>query len=265
VDGSVFSRILVAYDGSERSLGSRAAATAVGAALGCPVELVHVVEADDPTDLLVEEARLVVAEHPAAGLIAEVRGTTPPGLLCLSSRGRSALGELVFGSVAARVLCDLDAPLLVVGPAIEPGRSRWRRMLVCLDGSATSASILPVARGVAVALDLEVVVLHVIYPLDPASGPDLDGAEEPQLIAAALERAASGFADDGVGVEARIVDATVVADAIAEQAAQALVDVVAMATHGRTGLRRLLAGSVAMDAIRRSPVPLLLQRPAELH
>lgn len=52
---------------------------------------------------------------------------------------------------------------------------------------------------------------------------------------------------------------------ITRQAAHRQIDVIAMATHGRTGLARLIAGSVASATVRQSTFPLLLLRPGNLH
>jgi hypothetical protein len=92
-----------------------------------------------------------------------VRATTPPALLCLSTHGRGPIGELVLGSVAAQLLRGLHHPLVMVGPEldIDPDPGRWSRMLVCLDGSATSATIVPIARSWALDLGLELHLLHV--------------------------------------------------------------------------------------------------------
>ena len=84
----MYSRVIVAYDGSQRSLVGRSVAARVADAFGCEFELVHVRVADDPPALGDGSVRVVSAKDPSAGLISEIRVTTPPGLLCMTTRGR---------------------------------------------------------------------------------------------------------------------------------------------------------------------------------
>ena len=80
-------------------------------------------------------------------------------------------------------------------------------------------------------------------------------ARELRQIGRALEQAGfSVFTDAAVG------DA---AETITTYAQDKTVDMIAMATHGRSGISRLLMGSVAEEVVRTSPIPVLLVRPAE--
>jgi nucleotide-binding universal stress UspA family protein len=65
----------------------------------------------------------------------------------------------------------------------------------------------------------------------------------------------------GVRIRARVEVATAIALAILEIARDEQADIVALATHGRSGIRRLALGSVADKVVRGSPVPVLLFRP----
>ena len=261
-------RVIVAYDGSERSLEVLPAAEAAADGFACPVEVVHVAERGSagitpPNDVSVTT---VPGDDPAASLLAEVHATEPDGLLCMTTRGRGAVGGLVFGSVAAELICDPSAPVLAVGPQCTPPSDGgpWSQMLVCLDGSATSASILPIARRWALELDLAVHLVHVAYPLpDPGSG-DFTVPEEERISTAALVRTAAEFKESGIAATWEVMEDVDTTTGIVGQAIHGNVDVIAMATHGRTGLARLLAGSTAMDTVRRSPVPMLLVRPERL-
>ncbi len=260
----MYARVIVGTDGSQRALRAVPVGTRVAAAFGCPLELVHVPAAEDRDGLDTGGALVVPATDPAGALVALAAETDPSGLLCLSSRGRSALGEVVFGSVAARVLRTLHAPLLVTGPAFEAPHPRWRRLLVCLDGSDTSATILPVATAWAHRLDLEVRLLHVAYPYGEAPAGEFGLAEEERAAARQLEAAAAELASAGLTVHRSIEEHTQPAVGIAERASRGGADLIALATHGRTGLARLVAGSVALEVVRRVDVPVLTVRPEQL-
>jgi nucleotide-binding universal stress UspA family protein len=126
-------------------------------------------------------------------------------------------------------------------------------MLVCLDGSATSATIVPVVRSWALELELELHLLHVAYPLgDPLAGelriPDEEEAATDQLIAVA-----DALRAEGIATTWEVDEDTHAASGIVAKLRHRAFDLVALATHGRTGLSRLLAGSVATDVVRRAP------------
>ncbi len=259
----MFTRVIVGTDGSERALQAVPIATHAAERFGCPVELVHIAADEDTADQDATGVR-VQAGDPAGGLVHLASETDPAGLLCLSSRGRRALGEAVFGSVTSRVLRTLHAPLLVVGPSLRPPLRPWRRVLVCLDGSAKAATIVPPVTAWAHHLDLEVELVHVSYPLgDPRSDylqvPDEERSAVEQLRAAATQLEAAG-----VSVRWSVIEHTLAAEGITQNADHSLSDVIALATHGRTGLARLIAGSVALDVVRHATVPVLTLRPEHL-
>lgn len=260
----MYSRVIVGTDGSQRALRAVPVGARVAAAFGCPLELVHVPAAEDPDGLDTAGARVVPGADPASALVALAAETDPPGLLCVSSRGRSALGEVVFGSVTAQVLRTLHAPLLIVGPAFEAPHPRWRRLLVCLDGSDTSASILPAVSAWARHLDLDVHLLHVGYPLGDGHVGDFVVPEEERTAARQVVAAAAGLESAGITVRWTIEERTQVAAGIVERASKGRADLIALATHGRTGLARLVAGSVALEVVRRADVPVLTTRPERL-
>ena len=260
----MYARVIVGTDGSQRALRAVPVGTRVAAAFGCPLELVHVPAAEDRDGLDNGGAQVVPGTDPAGALVTLAAETDPSGLLCLSSRGRSALGEVVFGSVTAQVLRTLHAPLLVTGPALVEPHERWRRLLVCLDGSDTSATILPVATAWAHRLDLEVRLLHVAYPYGEAPAGEFGLAEEERAAARQLEAAAAELASAGLTVHRSIEEHTQPAVGIAERASRGGADLIALATHGRTGLARLVAGSVALEVVRRVDVPVLTVRPEQL-
>lgn len=260
----MYARVIVGTDGSERARQAVPTAAYAAERFGCPVELVHVPADEDAVDLDTTDMRLVPADDPASGLVALATQTDPPGLLCLSSRGRRALGEVVFGSVASRVIRTLHAPLLVVGPSFRQPLRPWRRLLVCLDGSANAATILPHVDAWAQALDLEVELLHVAYPLGDPRGGYLQLPDEERVAAEQLGAAATELEAAGVAVRRSVVEHTYTAEGIARQAERSPSGLIALATHGRTGLARLIAGSVALDVVRHATVPVLTLRPEQL-
>jgi nucleotide-binding universal stress UspA family protein len=132
----------------------------------------------------------------------------------------------------------------------------YTRVLVPLDGSELAEAILPFVEQVAGPLDSEVVLLRVIEPLSPV-----------ELVASAGVGAPDTFA---LRVRTRVALGPPAEEILA--AAQATgADLIAMATHGRSGLGRVWFGSVAEAVLHAAAVPVLLIRttakattPAEL-
>jgi nucleotide-binding universal stress UspA family protein len=125
-----------------------------------------------------------------------------------------------------------------------------RRVLVALDGSAASEVVLRFVLEIAGPLDMTVLLLRVIESSVP---PMSDDAEEYLAAIAAALRAR--------GVEtAWMVRCGGPENEILAAADESGVDMIAMATHGRAGVGRLLFGSVAEAVLRRATVPVLMIR-----
>jgi nucleotide-binding universal stress UspA family protein len=128
----------------------------------------------------------------------------------------------------------------------------YERVLVPVDGSETAEAILPFAEKVAGPLDAEVILLHV---LADAKG----GFAFPNRVQAVehLNSLAERLADKGIRVRTGIRFGPP-PKAILAAADKWNVDLIAMATHGWSGLRRLVLGSVAETVLRAARVPVLM-------
>jgi nucleotide-binding universal stress UspA family protein len=136
----VYTRIVVGTDGSDRSLTAQPVGEAASVAFDCPLELLHVPASEDPPGLDTTGMTVRPAPDPAAGLVEHAAETDPPGLLCLSARGRGSVGELVFGSVTAQVIRSLHTPLVIVGPSVADASASagHRQGAVCSRSSRNS-------------------------------------------------------------------------------------------------------------------------------
>lgn len=155
--------------------------------------------------------------------------------------------------------------LLVRGHVRWPG-DRLPRILVPLDGSERSVTILPLVARLGRPLGAVIELLHVLGAMPPAAYPDLPLSlpdEGPGGVAATdyLERVAAPLAVDGLKVECVVLEGPA-ATMIARYAADARADLVAMSTHGRSGVARLLVGSVAEQVLRTAEIPILLWKAA---
>jgi nucleotide-binding universal stress UspA family protein len=105
-----------------------------------------------------------------------------------------------------------------------------------------------------------VVVLHVVLPPAVAYGEMMVALETEGEGKAALEaklRQLAQGAGGGVQIEPRVEAVGDPAEVICRTAREGKCDLIVMGTHGRTGLRRLLMGSVAEQVVRKAPCPVL--------
>jgi nucleotide-binding universal stress UspA family protein len=194
-------------------------------------------------------ARALTAIGDPARAITNAAAAEGVSLLAMTTHGHTGLARVVLGSVAEEVLRAADVPVWLAraGTTFRPIRT----LLVPLDGSELSASVLPAATEAARRLDASILLLHV-FPRRPERSeldrPALPLQEPQQVLARQGVRVASEF------YEGDPADRILLA--IRDQRA----DAVAMTTHGRTGLSRLVFGSVTESVVRRSPVPSLILR-----
>ncbi len=142
-----------------------------------------------------------------------------------------------------------------------------RRILVPLDGSDFSEAVLPHAQSLAQALDAEIILLYVVAEpsteFDPHTSPFSPPVEIRNTKAEAreyLKAACSKLEREEMRATYLIRDGAV-AETILEVAETMQAEMIAMSTHGRTGMLRLLMGSVAEEVVHRSPILVALIRP----
>lgn len=183
-------------------------------------------------------------------------------LIAISSHGRGGVVRMIAGSVAEEVLRKTEIPLLVTRP--DTRVHDWKRIVVALDGSPRSESIVPEAVRLAKKLGAVLEVLQVAVPVVAAAAgetPIILPAVDPMPYLKGVLRHL-----EELGVEARAV---ALEGRPAEEILRHLTDsassLLCMTTHGRSGLARILLGSVAEEIVRKSPCPVLLQRTVPAH
>ena len=285
-------RILVALDGSQLAEQALACAERLAAASSAQLILLRVVPFDiiqPPEDdfALADESRAYLRRtagdltarglavkaitkwgHPDKCILEEL-ATRRAGLVVMGTHGRSAPGRWLYGSVADAVLRASPVPVIVVPPPASVP-SRLERILVALDGSALSEASLPSAIELAAACAAELVLLAVV-PMPPYALYDegaalaaFDPGKEIDESEAYLNTVAKRLRKLGIYARTR-VELAKPEVSIAGVAAQEKAGLIAMATHGRSGLARLVLGSVATGALQRSSVPVLFVGPAALN
>jgi nucleotide-binding universal stress UspA family protein len=211
-------------------------------------------------------------EGTAAEAICTIARQAQANLVVMSTHGRSGFGRWLYGSVADAVMRRLPIPVLLISAVCG---SAWpvekpKRILVPLDGSRLAADVLPAAGALATSLgESEIILLAVIEPgmgiYPGAAVRDVPDSVQAQAHALAyLESVAHEIAGMSPGpVTYRAVYGNA-AQMIASIAHAAEVDAIAIATHGRGGLARLVLGSVATRTLQLATMPVLIYKPVVL-
>jgi nucleotide-binding universal stress UspA family protein len=148
----------------------------------------------------------------------------------------------------------------------------FNRILVCLDGSKLSEQILPYAEAQALRFGSKVTLLQ-IATLSSAglagagSSPYVDQmiVEQMQLAEEEaktyLQKTAEALKAKGLQVDAVVLRGTPAGEIIVDYASKNSIDLIAIATHGHSGLGRIVFGSVADYVLRRSNLPIMVIKP----
>lgn len=138
----------------------------------------------------------------------------------------------------------------------------YKRVLLPLDGSTTAEAIVPFLLEIAGPLDMEVTLLRVVVPT-PQTGIEAGVVDDIAAVQSDAEQYLAAIAAElrakGVRVKALVRVGQAVPEILAG-AREAEADLIAMTTHGRGGLGRLLFGSVAEAVLRRAEMPVFLMR-----
>ena len=219
-----------------------------------------------------------IAEGAPAEVILQTAEKEGATMIAMSTHGRTGLARWALGSVAEKVARASNVPLLLVRSFRRTAKSDlepivaqeipFRRLLVPVDGSATSMSVIGAAEKFAQLYGSDVMVLHVETPYVPPS-PILPGMDAvfPHMVPPATPsnqddvtaKAAHRFEQAGLQVT-RLTTLGEPASEILDLSVNRGMDLIALGTHGRSGLARWALGSVAERVLRSGEVPILLVR-----
>jgi nucleotide-binding universal stress UspA family protein len=290
--------VLVATDFSPTAVTALEWGASLARAHGCRVGLLHALDVHGPlTDFLPSSSELdsqlqqaaqqrleqsaadlrarglEVEIHLTAGVASQavVRAAAEHGaaLLVQGSRGLSkGLGHLFLGSTAQRVVQHSGCPVLTVHPDDAPSHEGLKRVLVPTDFSRDAENAARAAHRLLAAATMQITLLHAYHlPVEytaygtvPTAIPfhaDVGGIAEERLA-----EAAAGLRSEGVTADT-LAREGYPPEVIVDAARELTVDVIAMGTHGRTGLRHLLLGSTAERVVEHAPCPVLTVRQVE--
>jgi nucleotide-binding universal stress UspA family protein len=287
----LFSRILVAVDGSEPSKVATAVAARLAREHGGDLLLCFCVNWKpliaqfesigaivDPTptiEAMKERGRSVIAEASeiAKRMGVDARSRTAAGdptttvltlayetgstLIVMGTHDGAGVQRLLVGSTTTAVLRRSSIPVLMVRPGIAlAGEARrcFERVLVATDGSERSAGAVETAITLPPE-DRRELIFCSVAAVEPG---EASNAMDPQ---AAVDPALTNARAHGAHAEGRVLmghpSAALVAAAQREHA-----DLIVLGTHGRAGADRVSLGSVAERIVRTAPLPVMIVRGA---
>lgn len=192
------------------------------------------------------------ASEGVAKELAAIIDARPDGLVVMSSHGRGR-SAAVLGSVAEELLQLTFGPIIVVGPQAVPSAFDGP-LIVAIDGSDASELALPLAAAWGIELRVDPWVVQV---------GDADVAAPDDSTRSAHVASLAGRLSEGSGhpVQFEVLQGQDVAAEITRFAASLEASAIVGTTHGRTGMSRLVMGSVAAALVRQSTCPVILLRP----
>ena len=197
-------------------------------------------------------------------------------LIIMATHGRSGITRWWMGSVAEKVISEATSPVLLVrskrpSKTGAAGKLHFlHKILAPLDGSDIGESALPYVETLAINSQASVDLLQIVSPPSTVESSLLGGPDWRNFIKAMhdagenyLKSINSRLSDNGVKSTYEVVTGDP-ADKIVEYAEDKRISLIAMSTHGRTGLARWVLGSVADKVLHGARIPILLVRPPKM-
>jgi nucleotide-binding universal stress UspA family protein len=269
----VYTQIIVPFDGREFSARAITIARQLAELMNAPMQILAFASNAAHAEVLtaavqhelqcltdIQVAWAVRVTGNGVDALADEWSKDPGALVCMSSVGRSRMAP-VLGSFAEGVLYDMYGPVLLVGPHAQIDVFRPDgAMIVCSDGSSTAEKIIPIAAQWAITLPLEPWVINVSDPSGQRIPAELRG-DVASDITYAWHVAHELSREVGRTVQHEALHSSHPAHAIASFAADKKATMIAMSTHGATGVRRVALGSVTMAVVHSAHCPVLVYRP----
>lgn len=188
-------------------------------------------------------------------------------LIVMGTHGRRGVERLLVGSVTEEVVRAAPCPVLTIrSPVHARPDEAMRRILVPVDFSEASAAAVLHAKEIALTYGAEIDLIHVVeeavypsaYGVEPVSIPT-------QEIIERVESSLAEMVREDIGHEHVMVKGVVgyAPRTILDRAEETGADLIVIATHGRTGLDRVLLGSVTERVLRQSPTPVFVVKPGQ--
>ena len=261
-------RILIPLDGSESAQEILRYATSITQKPDTRITLLSVLSAPEDTgsphaerilSSLTEDGWSVTQDSRMGDPVEEIikfAMLQPASMIMMSTHGRTGIERIREGSVTEQVLRQSPCPVFVLhSTRAEPPDQRsdnlFRRILVPLDGTEASAAILSCVERLARAHDSEVIIFH-----DEMVGPEDE--DKRRAIKEAIQEYSVSMANQDIKVTIDMSTYKRPIREILSKIDEMDIDLVSMASHGESGIRRAMEESVTAEVIRHANCPLLV-------
>jgi nucleotide-binding universal stress UspA family protein len=209
-------------------------------------------------------------DEPAGPSLVEQSVSWPADLVVMTTHGRGPVSRFWLGSVADYVIRHASTPILLLRPKDEvdwaPGDLRIRHVLATTDFSPTADAVLEPVAAMAELFGAEIELANVVEPVlgyttvFPYPVPTAAEIDETSRAIAheELDQRARVLQGKGLTVTTKVLFGTGAAGALLDRVRESTPDLVAIATHGRTGWRRAVIGSVADKLVRGAAAAILV-------
>jgi nucleotide-binding universal stress UspA family protein len=216
--------------------------------------------------------KCTVEKGKAEQIIIETAAVDKGTLVTMATHGRSGINRWLMGSVAEKVLRGGTNPMLLVRATEEEkvdGGATLKSIMVPLDGSELAEDVLPAAAELAKTLKVAVILFRAYnIPTNAyASGEGYYGVNYEEVLTAMrdeavgyLEKKAGALKKMGIAEVSYVAKEGFAADEIISLARKSPDNLIAMCTHGRSGVKRWVLGSVTETVVRHSSDPVLVIR-----
>ena len=277
-----YRHVLVPLDGSDLAAGAVPAARRLAERFGAEIHTISVAESAAGADSLHRHAAEVLGVDPSDARVHVAVADDPAGairqqvdalgscLVCMATHGRGRVVGALIGSVARSLLERGREPMIAVGPSgarPDPDRPITAPLgadvlIACVDGSDASERVLPVASAWVHALGMVLTIITVAEPSPPPlradatwhrhHGPQMDADEY-------MRRLGERWSEVAPAVRTEVVYNPVsAADGLADYLESHPTGLLAVTTHARTGLDRVVFGAGAAGIVHASTAPVLV-------
>jgi nucleotide-binding universal stress UspA family protein len=286
----MWQKILVPLDGSELAELALPYAQELAGAFNSELILLYVSEAAEEEYLHMHQlylekiampmkkavkrvSPLVISGKPAEEIV-KYTEKNDIGLIVMASHGRSGIIPWAKGGIASKVIEATGVPLLLIKATKPRRRTKEERLisriLLCLDGSEAGEAAITLVKGLKSRLGVEVILLEIVpegrhvrtiggldYILYPEQEIETSKTEAKEYLEKVYKRLQGGKGE--LRVESRLGD---VNKEILNFAKRSKASLIAISSHGHSGMTKWVFGSTAQKIIEDSPIPVLVVRAA---
>ncbi|MBB3192388.1 universal stress protein [Halomonas cerina] len=269
-------KIHVAMDENDASLRALALGQRLAQQTGTPLGVISVVASAERVEARrtvlrerltregAEDVDIEVSIHASAKeCLGELAGRDDVWL-CMMAHGRRPVPEMLIGSVTAGVVRRANRPVYLCGPRYDAkAHHKVEVLMACVDGSKLSEAILPHAVALSKRLDARLQLLQVIDPSAAEAVPEEGGHSDVMESGYVHGLARRLRTEHDMEVDWEVLHGDP-ADSIVSYLADCQDTMLAMTTHGRSGLSQVVAGSVSHEVLHEAPCPVAVLRPTDM-